>query len=36
MSSTGDSADDKERHLKLAGVVKGVHAKLRRKYKECT
>ena len=35
MSSTCSSAEDKGRHLKLAGVVKGVHAKLRRQYKEC-
>ena len=41
--STGSSLEppgrlkprDKQRHLELAGVVKGVHAKLRKKFREC-
>ncbi|CAH1264785.1 BMT2 [Branchiostoma lanceolatum] len=33
-TSSSDGKDDKEEKEKLSGVVKGVHAKLRRKYRE--
>lgn len=39
-SSLSDKADSNEEshkeHLRLAGIVKGVHADLRSKYKRCT
>ena len=31
----GDADSEKTKHLQLAGVVKSVHARLRKKFKEC-
>ena len=31
----GEADSEKAKHLQLAGVVKSVHARLRKKFKEC-